>query len=205
MPERIVFYSAGLITEQLNSGEDYSLIKRVISIIIVDYKLIPDNPRYHNRFTLYDPATATEFTNLLEIDTIELPKLPKTRDTYLWYWLRFLRAVTMEDLDMVAQASPQLKKVVGKLLELSQDESARMLFEAREKERRDNNARERGAWEMGIAQGKAEGKVEGIAEGEKKERIEIARKLLKRNMLTNEIMEDMGLSEEEIEKLRAES
>jgi predicted transposase/invertase (TIGR01784 family) len=194
MPERLVFYSAGLITEQLDSGEAYRLIKRVISILIVDYVLIPDNPRYHNRFTLYDPATATEFTDILEIDTIELPKLPETSDTYLWNWLRFLRAVTMEDLDMVAQASPQLKRVVGKLLELSQDESARMLFEAREKELRDNSARERGAWEKGIAQ--------GIAEGETKERIEIARKLLGMGMPLENIAKATNLTHEEIEKLR---
>jgi predicted transposase/invertase (TIGR01784 family) len=201
MPERIVFYSAGMITEQLDSGEDYSLIKRVISILIVDYLLIPNNLRYHNRFTLYDPATSTEFTDLLEIDTIELPKLPKTRDTYLWHWLRFLRAETMEDLDMVAQASPQLQKAVGKLLELSQDERARMLFEARVKEQRDIRALQHDAWEKGMAQGK----VEGMAEGEKKERIEIARKLLKRNMLINEIMEYTSIPREEIEKLRSES
>jgi len=193
MPERIVFYGAGLITEQIDSGEDYSLIKRVISILIVDYSLIPNNPRYHNRFTLYDPESAMEFTDLIEIDTLELPKLPEKADNYLWHWLRFLCAETMEDLDMVAQASPKLKKVVGRLLELSQDERARMLFEAQVKEQRDIRARERGAMEKGIAQ--------GITQG----RVETARKLLKHNMLIDEIMEYTGLSREEIEKLRAES
>jgi hypothetical protein len=44
--------------------------------------------------------------------------------------MSFLRAESKEDFDMVAQASPKLKKVVGRLLELSQDERARMLFEA---------------------------------------------------------------------------
>jgi predicted transposase/invertase (TIGR01784 family) len=95
----------------------------------------------------------------------------------------------MEDLDMVAQASPQLKKVVVKLLKLSQDERARMLYEAQVKEQRDNRARLRGAWE----------------EGEKAGRIEIAQKLLKRNMPIDTIVEDTGLSHEEIEKLFAEN
>jgi predicted transposase/invertase (TIGR01784 family) len=54
MPERIVFYDAGLITDQIDAGEDYGIIKRVISILIVDYLLIPGSPRYHNRFALYD-------------------------------------------------------------------------------------------------------------------------------------------------------
>ena len=56
---------------------------------------------------------------LIEIHTLELPKLPETADNYLWHWLRFLRARSKEDLDMVAQASPNSEKVVVRLLELS--------------------------------------------------------------------------------------
>ena len=37
MRERIVFYDAKLITEQIGGGEDYDRIKRVISVIITDY------------------------------------------------------------------------------------------------------------------------------------------------------------------------
>jgi predicted transposase/invertase (TIGR01784 family) len=187
MRERIVFYDAGLITDQIDAGEDYGLIKRVITILIVDYVLIPDTPRYHNRFTLCDPASGMEFTDLIEINTLELPKLPQIADNYLWHWLRFLRAESMEDLDMVAQASSQLKKVVVKLLKLSQDERARMLYEAEVKQQRDNRARLRGALEQ----------------GEKLKATAIARKLLKRNMPIEEIIELTDLSFEEIEKLRS--
>jgi predicted transposase/invertase (TIGR01784 family) len=115
-----------------------------------------------------------------------VPKLPKMADNYLWHWLRFLRAKSRKDLDMVAQASPKLKKAVVKLLKLSQDERTRMLYEAEVKQERDNRARLRGALETGIT----------------KERMAIARKLLKRNMPINAIIEDTGLSREEIEKLR---
>jgi hypothetical protein len=73
--------------------------------------------------------------------------LPETADDYLWHWLRFLRAESKEDLDMVAQASPNLEKVVVKLLELSEDEEARMIYEAEAKYQRDERARMRGALE----------------------------------------------------------
>ena len=181
MRERLIFYDAGLITDQINAGEDYGAIKRVITILIVDYVLIPESPRYHNRFTLYDPASAIEFSDLLEINTLELPKLPKMADNYLWHWLRFMRAESMEDLDMVSQASPKLEKVVGKLLELSQDERARMLYEAEVKQERDNRARLRG------------------------ERIEIARRLLNMELPIENIVKATDLSHEEVEKLRAEN
>jgi hypothetical protein len=77
-------------------------------ITIVDFVLIPESPHYHHRFTFYDSASAIEFTDLIEIHTLELPKLPETADNYVWHWLRFLRAESKEDLDMVAQASPNL-------------------------------------------------------------------------------------------------
>ena len=180
--ERIVFYDAGLITDQLDAGEEYGSIKRVITILITDYVLIPESSRYHNRFTLYDPESSIEFTDLIEIHTLELPKLPETADNYLWHWLRFLRAESREDLDMVAQASPKLKKTVVKLLELSEDEEARMIYEAEVKALRDDRARMRGAFENGVFQGKAEGKaegrIEGKNEGKNEKALEIARNLI---------------------------
>jgi hypothetical protein len=68
---------------------------------------------------------------------LELPKLPETADNYLWHWLRFLRAESREDLDIVAQASPELNKTVVKLLELSEDEESRMIYEAEVKAQRE--------------------------------------------------------------------
>jgi predicted transposase/invertase (TIGR01784 family) len=214
--ERIVFYDAGLITDQIDAGEDYGSIKRVITILITDYVLISESPRYHNRFTLYDPEAAIEFTDLLEIHTLELPKLPETADNYLWHWLRFLRAQSKEDLEMVAQASPQLKKTVVKLLELSEDEEARMIYEAEVKAQRDEKARMRGAFEKGVLHGKAEGLAEGenrgrIAglsegkmEGTHEKALEIAQNLIAIGLPVEQIVNATALSYEEVEKLRAQ-
>ena len=189
--ERIVFYDAGLITDQIDAGEEYGSIKRVITILITDYVLLPEGSSYHNRFTLYDPESTMEFTDLIEIHTLELPKLPETADNYLWHWLRFLRAESKEDLDMVAQASPKLQKTVVKLLELSEDEEARMIYEAEVKAARDERARMRGAFEKGMLQGKTEGRVES--------KLEIAQKLLKKKMPIEDILEITGLSRDDIE------
>ena len=76
--ERIIYYDAKLITEQIGSGDQHDVIKNVISILIIDEKLIPEDPKYHHRFTLYDSDTGIEFSDLLEINTLELVKLPKS-------------------------------------------------------------------------------------------------------------------------------
>ena len=53
------------------------------------------------------------------------------------------------------------------------------------------------------AKGEEKGRNEGRAEGRNEERTEIARKLLKRNRPTDEIIEDTALTREEVENLRA--
>ena len=69
-----------------------------------------------------------EFTDLIEIHILELPKSLESLENSdshkvnLLNWLRFLRAETMEELDMVAEANPMIAKTVVKVLELSEDE-----------------------------------------------------------------------------------
>ena len=181
--ERIIFYLSKMVAEQIGTSEDYENIKRVISIVITDYPLIKESPKYHHRFTLYDKENNVEFSDATEIHTLEIPKLPNNEDgTPLWVWMKFLDARTEEDLNMIAQKSPQVKKAVVRLMELSADERTRMLYEAREKERRDNYARERGAV--------------------KDNSFFIAKNLLKKNMPIDDIADVTGLTPTEVEGLQ---
>jgi predicted transposase/invertase (TIGR01784 family) len=209
MRERVIFYTSKLVTQQIKKSEAYRTIKRVVCIVITNHVLIPENGDYHNRFTLYDPKTKTQLTELLEIDSLELPKLPDRADsTELWNWLRFLRAERREELDMIAKTNPQIQKAVGVLMELSADERTRLQYEYREKARLDKlsqmlEARDEGKLE-GKLEGKAEGKLEGIAEGKLAEKNEIARNALKKGMPVGVIANITGLTHEEIERLEQE-
>jgi len=125
-----------------------------------------------------------ELTDILEIHTLELTKIPETpnaTDVYLWHWLRFLRAETKEELDMVATASPAIHKATARVLKLSKDERARLLYEYEVKARDYELARIHGAV------------------------TEIARNLLKMMMPPAEIAKATGLSLDEIETLRGDS
>jgi len=51
--------------------------------------------------------------------------------------MKFIKTDDEEVLDMLATRSPQLRKTVGVLKELSVDEQTRMLYEKREMARRD--------------------------------------------------------------------
>jgi predicted transposase/invertase (TIGR01784 family) len=189
--ERVVYCTAKMVVEQIGSGEKYLNIKRVIGIIITDFVFIPENSVYHNHYTLRDSETGSEFTDLIEVNTLELAKLPPSEDgTTLWRWMKFLSAQNKEDLDMIAEASPQIKKAVVRLMELSNDERTRMLYESRQKMEWDIASRERAA--------KAEGRAEGKAEG----KAEIARSMLADAMSLDLISKLTGLTIEEIKALR---
>ena len=79
---------------------------------------------------------------------------------------------------MLAERSPVMKKATLRLLELSADEKARQLYEARLKEQRDNWAREKGAV------------------------LTMAKNLLSLDVPIEKIIQASGLSYEEIEDLQ---
>ncbi|GHU39435.1 hypothetical protein AGMMS50256_39320 [Betaproteobacteria bacterium] len=183
--QRIVFYLAKMVTEQIGEGERYQTIQPAICILIADFTLIEENSSYHNRYRLHDAQSGSEFTDLLEINTLELPKLPKDDGTTLWDWMGFLKAESKEELDMLAEKNPEVKKVVAKLMTLSEDERTRMLAESRDKMRWDMDSRERAARE------------EGLEKGLEK----VARNALKRGDSIEDIAELTGLSIEKIQAL----
>ena len=124
-----------------------------------------------------------EFTDIIEVNTLELTKLPETEDgTELWNWLKFLSAERREDLEMIAARSPQVKKTVVRLMELSSDERTRLLYESRQKMEWDNQARKH--------------------EARNEEKFSFAKKLLQRNRPIDEIVEDTGLTYEEVAELQ---
>jgi predicted transposase/invertase (TIGR01784 family) len=144
-----------------------------------------------------------EFTDLLEVHTLELTKLPTTADgTALYDWVSFIAANSEGELKVIADRNQTVSRAVVKLKELSADERARDLYERREKERRDTAMFLRDAERRGEAAGRAEGRAEGRTEGRVEEKLDIAKNMLKRGRHIDEVIEDTGLTREEAEGLR---
>jgi predicted transposase/invertase (TIGR01784 family) len=190
MESRILFYVSKLITEQINESEQYEKIKRVISIIITDHPLIKQSDKYHHHFGLYDIESGVLLTDVLEIHTLEVPKARKLNECNekadLLNWMKFFDAKTEEDLNVLAQKSPVMKKASLRLMELSADEKARQIYEARLKEQRDRYAREQGA----------------VMIARQDERITIAKNLLTLNLPIENIVTATGLTYEEVNAMQ---
>jgi predicted transposase/invertase (TIGR01784 family) len=188
MKSRIAYYDAKMITEQLGKGEDYKNIKQVISIIITEDEFIPNSPNCHHRFTMYDKENSVELTDIVEVHTLELCKVPPLlqeapEDNRLYNWLRFINAEEEIELEAVAQRDPIIKQAVLKLMELSDDERARMLLDKREMERMDESVREEAA----------------RIEGEKTKALTIAKNALQMKIPIDDVIKLTGLARQEIE------
>jgi predicted transposase/invertase (TIGR01784 family) len=148
--------------------------------------LIPEEKGYYNRYSIRNAQTGTEFADLLEINVLELGKLPREPDGgRLFNWGQFFKARTPEELAMIAEKDPAIQQAAALVMELNEDERTRMIADARWR------------WQMD----QAALRQQSYREGTVKAKQEIARNMKKRGRPTEEIIEDTGLAADEIEKL----
>ena len=186
---RIMFYATKLFSEQLKKGEQYDKLKKTINILIcTDHILINENKAYHNRF-LMRSDDSTVLTDAMEINTLELKKVPEGDKSNLATWLKFLDTDDKGELNMIATQGTGFNKAVDKLIEISESEKTKMLIEAREKALRDE------------ATLIYESEKRGMEKGKHNREIEIAKNAINMGLNIENIIKLTGLSEEEIKQL----
>jgi conserved hypothetical protein (putative transposase or invertase) len=189
MRERMALYTSRMLVDQARKGEDYSHLKKAISIVITDYRLVGENENVHNRYYIQDRYNDAPFTEILEVHTLELPKVPGIgagNNNDLLYWLQLFSATSWNELYELAERSKEMSKAVSIIQELNSDEEIRMLAEAREKQEWDERSR--------ISDAAQKGKVIG--------KYEVAQKMLIAGMSIEQIALFTELPIEDIAKLR---
>ena len=150
-----------------------------------------------------DEKDNSMFTDLLEVDLLELKKLPKADDgTDLWDWLRFIKTNNEEEMEMLAQTNPEIEKAYDALQDLSNDEVMRHEAQQREMYLQNELAINEENYERGKQEGKEQGIKEGKEQGIKEEKIGIAKNLLNINLPLEQIAIATGLSIDEIKSLK---
>ena len=167
----MVYYLSKMVTGQIHEGDNYDKIKKSVIILIADFSFVEDNTDCHNRYQLVNKKNRSVFSEALEINTLELPKMDNDRSLLgsgLREWLMFFRAKTEEEFMLAAQKNPKVGRAVAILKRLSADERARMIAEDHEKARRDQVAYIKGARMTGLAEGLEAGHAAGLQEGEER-------------------------------------
>jgi predicted transposase/invertase (TIGR01784 family) len=153
--KRITFSTAKMLTEQIKRGDRYNQAERVVSIVICGGVLIPEEKGYYNRYSIRNVQSGTEFTDLIAINVLELGKLPKESDGgRLFNWGQFFKAQNPEELAMIAEKDPAIKQAAALVMELNEDERARLIADAQWKQRMDQAGRERQSYREGTEEGR---------------------------------------------------
>ena len=194
MIKRSLYYWSKLYSEQLNEGEDYSILKRTICINILNFKYLKTR-KFHSAYRLKEIYSNEELTEVAEIHFIEIPKLEDCYDEkdMLVPWIEFLKDPESEKVRNLEMSIEEIRQAKDELIKMSNDDIQRELYEMRAKTLKDKISALNEAERKGIQK--------GIQEGEKKKAIEIAKSLL--DVLdVQTISLKTGLSVDEINKLK---
>ena len=222
--KRALYYWAKLYTEQLKESEDYGKLSKAIGIHILNFTSIPESDKYHNVFHIVEKDNSARYFKDLELHTIELKKFTNVVSnqlsdviakitTSLDIWAAFLTKYSLFDKDNLPESLQHtgLKKALTVLdvMNFSEDEKEGYEDHLKWLRIQTNTIKkyEQHAREEGRAEGEAIGEARGEARGEAKrveEKRKIAKKLIKRGLTLDMVIEDTGLTQEEILAIKAD-
>ena len=194
--ERILYYWAKNYTSQLKEGVGYHKLCPVYSLVFCDFSLFSLANSFYSSFSLRaDQEPYFPFTQDLRVVTVELEKFSRgKRDISgpldmreAWcYVLKWFEEMGEEDRRLFSSKSRKMEELMDWTRPLSLKEQEHILAEAREKNRRDREARD----------------LYVLQQGMEKQSRAVALNMLKKQTDIAFISEVTGLSVEEIKKLK---
>lgn len=158
--KRTVFYASRMttsqVTKQVKLKERYKNIKTVIVIAILDFKIRLDDDKYFHGNILKDMIDNKIYTDVEQIYTLELPKIPANDDNKeLWTWLKFLKSNNAEEIKELKNKIPEVDEAMSIYENFISNEELKSIAETREiKYKLDRNE-----W---IAEGETNAKIEAV-------------------------------------------
>ena len=208
--KRLLDYWADMYTSKISRGNKYKILKPSIIILIANYRLkeLEEIKKYHTKWNLREEEYSTIIlTKDIEMHILEIPKVREEGTDELGLWLKFIENVKNEGVKkkMEEGRNKYYEQAMEELGYLSGDPDFKYIIKSREMFLRDQDVYKDMAREEGMEKGIKKGKKEGISQGKKEKTIEIAKKLLMKNIDIKDIEEITGLTKEEIEKLRQDN
>lgn len=211
--QRVLFNASKLYVTQLQKNEDYSILKPVYSLNLVNEIFEKDMPDcfIHNYRIVHDRDTKKVIEGL-HFTFIELPKF--TPHTFMEkrmsvLWLRFLTEINSNTREVPADLleCSEISKALEELKVTSFTDTELRTYDKFWDTVRTEKTLLKDRYEEGMEEGEAKGLAKGLAQGEAKgsyqKAQEIAKKMLSKGLDDTTIMEMTGLSQEEIKLLKS--
>lgn len=192
--KRSVYYTSLGIVDQMHRGDDYSKIKPVIFIGILNHPMFANRDRVISHHVVCDMDTSTQSFEEVEWHYVELCNFHKELDelqTGMDKWLYFLKnAESLNIVPVQFSNSPEFKEAFEVIEQSLWTPLERRVYLKSLDELRKNNRLQEGIFE------------EGLEEGIQRKAEAVAIKLLKKNKDIVEISELTELTIEKIEDLK---
>ena len=197
---RATYYSSKILANELQASQNYSSLKKVITIVFLDYVIFP-HKGYITETKLIDKCHKDqELNEYQKYYFIELPKFRKEKlnlDDPLSAWLTFIDGENKEGVKKVMEKYFDIKKAMKELEYLTGDEEKRKIADLKERAILDYNSHMRTSFE--------DGQLKGEKRGLKKGKIEMIMQMLRKKMDLKLITELSGFSENEIRKIELQN
>ena len=191
--ERTTYYSSKVISRETKRGTDYKDINQVIMINILGYEMFGFDEYISKTAIVLDKHRDYEVLRGIQWYFIELPKFRRLHpdmNEEINQWLVFMDDHDKEAIKMVEKNNKIFERARKEMNYLTGDAAVQRLAELREK------------WEMDRVSAINYATRNGEQKGIKKEKIEIAKKMIEENMPIETIVKITGLTEEEIKKIK---
>jgi len=202
--KRSLYYTSKAYVSQLDKGKDYSKLKKVYFIGILNFNIF-ENKNYISRHLIINQETNLQDLKDFEFTFIELPKFDKKLNelnSVLDKWIYFIK--NAENLEMIPKEfkNQEFKEAfeIAKQTAWNKDELEVYEYIAL-KEADEINAL-RTAERKGLEKGLQKGIQKGREEGKKEKAIEIAKNLLNLGLDIESISKTTDLSVEEIKNIK---
>jgi len=207
--KRVLLNASKAYVRQLGEGEDYTLLKPVYSLNLLNHNFEPELKGSYHHYRIVHVEHSNRVIDGLQFVFIELPKFEPTnfkQKKIRALWLRFLTEMGRQTEEAPAEllAVPEIKKAIEILQKAAFTEAELRGYDKFWDAVSTEKSKMRGSKEVGIEEGKVIGREEGIEigkeEGAKEKQLEIARNLKAASIPNEIICQTTGLSLEEIEK-----
>jgi len=198
--KRSLYYTSKAYVSQLDKGNDYSKLKKVYFIGILNFNIF-ENKDYISRHLIINQETLKQDLKDFEFTFIELPKFNKSLnelETILDKWIYFIK--NAENLEMIPKEfkNQEFKEAFEIATQTAWNKDELEVYEYIALKEADEINALRTAEKKGLEKGLQKGREEG----RKLEKIEIAKKALQNGVDIETIKLLTSLDEEEILKIK---
>lgn len=150
-------------------GEDYTELRPVIQIGILNFNYPDGNTEFYQKYNLLNRKTHQIFSDKIGIHVLCLPQIENAtdedRESGLYDWAKVFKATTWEELKALSENDQVIESTIVTMAELSENEKIREQLLREEKAERDKLNAQNYGYRKGLADGHEKGFSDGHKEG----------------------------------------